>query len=325
MATLVHSLRQVTNYRKQIPNWMTTTAKFGITICLLAYLLHSVGLQTILREFATLNPPLLGIGIGIGVLAVIVSAAKWMLLLRARGNQTPFLDVLSAYYSGTFWNLFLPSMAGGDVIKAHQLSSDSDTTAHAYSSVFLERFSGLIALVLFFTAGIIYGIPADVNLIWAFLTATTVTSAVTVAFFSQRGFNLLNQFLTVLPSPIQSKLVDVFESLYGYRNHKQVVLTVVGISIGFQLLNIIQHWVLASALGIEISLAYLFLMVPIYEAILILPISINGHGVREYLFVVLLAPVGIAKGDAVSFALLSGLTMMIVAAVGAGFYLNPSR
>ena len=44
--------------------------------------------------------------------------AKWRLLVNAAGGGLSFRTAARAYYMGLFGNTFLPSIVGGDVVRA---------------------------------------------------------------------------------------------------------------------------------------------------------------------------------------------------------------
>lgn len=74
-------------------------------------------------------------------------------------------------------------------------------------------------------------------------------------------------------------------------------------------------YILSLAIGLQIPLDYLFLVVPISFLVTMLP-SINGIGFREGAFVVLLGRIAISNAEAISLSFLSVLVPMIVSMSG---------
>ena len=74
-------------------------------------------------------------------------------------------------------------------------------------------------------------------------------------------------------------------------------------------------FLLAKALNIQVSLLYLFFVVPITFLLTMLP-SINGLGVREGGFVFLLGRIGISEAAAVSLSFATILIPMVVSIAG---------
>jgi uncharacterized protein (TIRG00374 family) len=75
------------------------------------------------------------------------SCMKWGLFLRERGVVVGFHRLFRLYLVGSFFNNFLPSMVGGDLVRAYVLGKQIESHTHSLASVFLERFTGMIALV----------------------------------------------------------------------------------------------------------------------------------------------------------------------------------
>jgi hypothetical protein len=84
------------------------------------------------------------------------SCMKWGLFLRERGVVIGFHRLFRLYLIGSFFNNFLPSMVGGDLVRAYVLGKQIESHAHSLASVFLERFTGMIALVSLATASFLF-------------------------------------------------------------------------------------------------------------------------------------------------------------------------
>jgi glycosyltransferase 2 family protein len=98
-----------------------------------------------LIPFFAITYPLLG-----------ASCMKWRLFLRERGVVIGFHRLFRLYLVGSFFNNFLPSMVGGDLVRAYVLGKQIESHTHSLASVFLERFAGMIALVSLATASFLF-------------------------------------------------------------------------------------------------------------------------------------------------------------------------
>jgi len=82
----------------------------------------------------------------------------------------------------------------------------------------------------------------------------------------------------------------------------------------------VQVWMLGQALGVAASLWAYAAVVPLVTLLTLLPVSVNGVGVREAFLVLLLGPAGVAEAQAVTLGLL-WLTMLSAASLlGGGVY-----
>jgi uncharacterized membrane protein YbhN (UPF0104 family) len=69
--------------------------------------------------------------------------------------------------------------------------------------------------------------------------------------------------------------------------------------------SIVAQWLVAQAVGIEISLAQLASIICMVTLIVLLPISFNGIGLQEVSFVAFLTGAGVSQDIALSFSLLT--------------------
>ncbi|HIP88086.1 MAG TPA: flippase-like domain-containing protein, partial [Anaerolineales bacterium] len=117
-----------------------------IGIGALIFLLWKIGLGETLAVLRTANLRLLGLAFGLFVVSLVIRAARWAVLLRALGLQVPLGRLVHLYFVGAFFNSFLPSGFGGDVVRALELTQDAPTTA-AVGTVLVDRMTGLLVLL----------------------------------------------------------------------------------------------------------------------------------------------------------------------------------
>ncbi|MBK8970425.1 MAG: flippase-like domain-containing protein, partial [Hahellaceae bacterium] len=77
-----------------------------------------------------------------------ISSIKWHYLSRTIGIPSRPLQLWAYYIMGRFFNLVLPSNIGGDITRVHLHGKASGMKAQCAAAVFMERFTGLIALIL---------------------------------------------------------------------------------------------------------------------------------------------------------------------------------
>jgi uncharacterized membrane protein YbhN (UPF0104 family) len=70
------------------------------------------------------------------------------------------------------------------------------------------------------------------------------------------------------------------------------------------------------ALGVQISIAYYFLFVPVLAFLISLPISLNGIGVREGAAVVLFQLAGLTREQAFSIPFLTYVIAVLISLLG---------
>ena len=79
---------------------------------------------------------------------MLTSAWRWQLLLRAQDVRVPARTLLSSYLVAGFFNNFLPSTIGGDVVRIRDTARPAQSKTLATTVVFVDRALGLMGLVL---------------------------------------------------------------------------------------------------------------------------------------------------------------------------------
>src|SRR5918994_7694015 len=125
--------------------------KVLISAALLGYFLSRIHIERFVNTFASADFWYVGLTLAIYLLIQLVSAARWMVLARPLGLQTPFQVLVRYYLIGMFFNLFAPSTVGGDVSRVYYLARDgenrserkfSGSAMHATVSVLMDRAIG---------------------------------------------------------------------------------------------------------------------------------------------------------------------------------------
>jgi hypothetical protein len=273
-----------------------------ISLGLLAFVLRAIGLERIGRVALEADPGPLVIALGLFFVGVVVRAFRWRALLVALGLQIPLGRLVYLYFLGTFFNMFLPTGFGGDVVRVVELSQEADPTL-VTGTVIVDRLTGLLMLfalallALPFTVGLL---PTEVWLTIGLLAAGGLVAGVLVL----QG-RWLRRVTRWLPGPLSLTGVGVLARIYdavtacGWR----AVGAALFFSLIFNVLLVLENYLVALAVGIDLSLAYFFLLVPLFSLTLMLPISFGGLGVREGLAVLLLGQVGVDEAQAVAYSL----------------------
>lgn len=227
---------------------------------------------------------------GVYILTQLISTIRWKLLLP---DKFEFKRLFSLYMIGSFFSTFMPSVIGGDAVKAYYLNKDAKKISLTLASIFMDRYIGFASLM---TIGIC-AVPFSLSYFgespykWIMPLFFTVFVLGSLFFF---GLKLGRRFKFVS---------EVYEYFVELKARKHVIVKALLISFVVQFLNFLMVVILASAMGADIPLLLLFVFLPIVVTITTLPISISGLGVREGSFVILLALIGIKPEVATSLSL----------------------
>jgi hypothetical protein len=232
-----------------------------------------------------------------------VSAYRWRLLLRAQGSDASIPFLIKSYIVGMFFNNFLPSTVGGDAIRAYDSWRAGQSKAGAVTVVFIDRFLGLLALVLFALAALLIPSRLTASLpflgLWVALGVVGMLMIVWIIFMPPRQ---VSAALGNIKLPFMRKLQSIIDSFAAFRGRKDVLLKALGWSVLLQANVVIHYYLIAVALGLSVPFLSFFLIIPLAIFIMMVPISINGIGLRETAFVVFLGAFGVTQPEAVAFA-----------------------
>jgi uncharacterized protein (TIRG00374 family) len=120
-------------------------ARVFISLGLLTFVLLTIGLERIGRTLLQAQPGPLLIAFSFFVAGVVVRAVRWRALVLALDLNVPLGRLVYLYFVGTFFNTFLPTGFGGDVVRVLELSQDAQTTV-VFGTVVLDRLTGLLVL-----------------------------------------------------------------------------------------------------------------------------------------------------------------------------------
>ena len=247
---------------------------------------------------------------GLYYLTQVASSLRWQILARPLGFHRPITQYLSFYFIGMFFNLFLPTSVGGDVVRAWYLDGGSRRRLPAFLSVFVDRLSGLMVLLaLACVATALSPITLPDWLPWTVWgTAGGIVSAMAALPLLAR-YKMLTGKYERLGTEIPQALLLALRPL-------PLIL-----SLFVQAANVILVWMIGRSIEAPVPASYYWIMVPMVSLLTMLPISLNGMGVREGATVFLLKPLGISTGTALTLSFLWFAVFTAASLAGVGFYL----
>lgn len=294
-----------------------------ISAGLLIYLLYYVGMQAIVEEFNNIlaNSGIVYIMYALitYLIAVVIMSIRWQVILHGYGFNTRWGKLFGYYLIGMFFNNFLPSTIGGDVIRVFKVVDDVQNKSSALASVIIERLMGVAATLFlaFISLLILWQEFQNPQLLYVSGCFFLVIVLFFFGLIRNRPFKyLVRIFETIKWFNIGEKFNRVFEAIHFFQKRRRILAYAFIYSLFSQAGIVIMNYALARALKMEISLTYLFLVVMVTFIITILP-SINGIGIREFGFISLLSKAGVSNATALSLSFLNLIIPMIISLSGA--------
>lgn len=251
--------------------------------------------------------------------SLFLRAYRWLLLLRGSGARVGFWRLTELYFVGNFFNAFLPSGFGGDVVRVLEATKDVPLDV-ATGTVFLDRMAGLIMLFVMALAMWPFLAVSPGVEIMAFTAVAAILSLAAIALLLEH--NLIARYGRWLHGPLSpqgsglvAKILKAVQAC-GWR----AVLGALAVSVLFNLMLVAWSAAAGVALGMEVTFSYYLAVVPIWSVALLVP-SIGGLGVREALTPALFAGAGVAQETAVALSLLLFILTRLSSLSGAPVYL----
>lgn len=132
------------------------------------------------------------------------------------------------------------------------------------------------------------------------------------------GVGRLLRPLTVLhPEWVGDRIESVTAALARFRDRPGALMRCFGAAVFVQMLGVIFYVAVAHALGVNIRPWDLAVIVPIAIVAQMLPVSVNGFGVREATFSFYFARVGLPIESALLVSLVATASIMLFSLTGA--------
>ena len=288
-----------------------------ISVALLAVLFWKIGAGELLNTLRGASPLWLAVGAVFVLAAMAVSAWKWQLLLRAQGIRQSVLTLFGTYLVGLFFNNFLPSNIGGDVVRVHDVAKRSGRASAVTASVIAERLLAGIALALTAAGALLFSAQYTAQVGPSIGIALLVFAAL-IALVLAPGVRAWLE--RVLPEGRARALHRVFEHMNASLRDWRTVAQVLALSFVFQATVVLVAWAGFQAIGVPAPLGACFLFIPIISAIQLVPVSLNGLGVREGAYVVFFGSIGIGRIEAAAASLLFGILVAVVSLIGGAIF-----
>lgn len=282
--------------------------KLLVTLALYALIFYRVDVGALISRLASTRLGFVAAGVAVYVAGQMLSAYKWRLLLRPVELTVAYTRLVAFYFIGMFFNIFLPTIVGGDAVKAVLLARETGAPARATVSVFMERNAGLLALLTIASAAAWYAPPvriAGIPLPGLTLLLFAGFVAVNLVLVNRGAYTLADRLIALTPlARMRPRASSLYTAIVPYTRAPGTLLASVALSFVFQAVVILVVFLNARALDQRFPALALAVFVPLISLAAMVPISVNGLGVREALYLLLFGQLGSPPDVSVSLALL---------------------
>jgi glycosyltransferase 2 family protein len=287
--------------------------RWGGSLAMLALLFTALPFADIAAAIRSVPPIVWPAALAMYMALHLIGVAKWRLLTNTAGAGLSFRTAVRAYYMGLFGNTFLPSIVGGDVVRAGVALRAARSKSGLVLGSLVDRLLDILGLAAVAGIGALLS-PRALDgqsrriflTLGALLAVAAIGGLVALALFPVRR----------LPWKVRRKLVQVRRAVRATMRRPQALLGAFLLGMLLQTLLTVLNWWLGTVIGIEIPL-YVWLFVwPLAKIAGLLPLTQNGIGVREAAQAVLFAPFGVSAAMAVATGLVFEVVIISGGLVG---------
>ncbi len=280
--------------------------RIAVSVGLIVFMISKLDIENMMR-FVRRADVLLVFWTLVAVLADrALMALRWMKLVEALEVHASRWKLVKIFFLSTFFGSFLPSGVGGEAVRAVSFSKLTSRGIEGVASVVMDRLIGLLSMLLtgLLSLSIFYRVYPHPALLYVVLAGSV---------------GLIAGLALALAEPVHRALLERFrggttrfaewtrkaiEAMARYREKLGTLGFVLGMSVGVQLLRVLQAWLLSESMGLGTPGIYFFCFVPPILVVTMLPISVGGWGTANVAYVALFSQVGMDPDGAFVLSIL---------------------
>ena len=301
--------------------------KSTVSIGLLAVLFAQTDASSLYDAMRRASLPWLAAALALYLMMILASAWRWNLLLAAQRVSVSGWTLVSSFLVATFFNSFLPSNIGGDVIRIRDTTQPAGSIGRATAIVVIDRAMGLLGLLLVAAVSgslAVIGMagPAlPVNLPWLWLAFVAATGAFLILLLApQTILTVLGYVRFLNRDAIVTRARKLVDMMRAFRAQPLALVSCFAGALVAQAVLVAFYVAIARSLEIPISPLHLAVVVPMSFVVQLLPVSVNGFGVREATFTYYFAALHLPIESALVLSVLGAGLVLLFSLSGGVLY-----
>jgi glycosyltransferase 2 family protein len=231
---------------------------------------------------------------------------RWYVLVQAQGVTAPFVELLKIVLAGAFASNFLPSTIGGDAIRIVGLLRYSVSKTLSAASVVVDRLLNVLAMFTILPfSWLTFGSPL------------TLLDSISGSFQPSPGGWLSGFLLTKFPKKLKTWIVHIASTLKLWISRPWVLLLAFIVAWFSVFVVFVAVWLIARELKMDVTLIQVMGVMALTYLLTLLPISVNGYGLREIAVTTLYVQLGATSEQAITLAVVTRFITMIETLPGA--------
>jgi uncharacterized membrane protein YbhN (UPF0104 family) len=273
----------------------------------------------------------IGVALALYFLVMVISAWRWGLLLDAQHTPVSFGMLLNSYLVAGFFSNFLPSNIGGDVIRIRDTVPACGSKTLASLLVLVDRGIGLLGLTTVAAIGATVTArasdtvgPVGPGILWG-IVALAILGLVFAVSMPQAVAALLKPLRALHQEWVGERIGRLVTALGKFRDAPRALVGGLIGSLLVQGILVLVYAAVAQGLHLHVPLSHLAIVVPVSFIVQMLPVSVNGFGVREATFGFYFTKMGEPLEAGVALSFISAVMIMAFSVTGAIALLTRGR
>ncbi|MBF0252274.1 MAG: flippase-like domain-containing protein [Candidatus Omnitrophica bacterium] len=304
---------------------LSTIIRLVISLGLLSFLVYLMrgDLGQIAEILIRCNYNYIFLAISLFFVTSFMLSYRLKIVFEGENLAISFWESLQLTFMGYFFNNFMPSAVGGDIVKAHLSVKDKANRIKSYASVMMDRIIGLYSFVLLAAFALLVD-KGTINIKSIKIAVFALVFGgilIFVIIINEKVAHLAEKFfLKIKMGNIGEKLDSVYKIIHDYRNKLDVVGKSVLVSLVSQSIYFYMIYLFFRSLDSNMPIGIVFLVMPLVTFMAMIP-SLGGLGVREGAIVALFSPI-CGKENAFAASMLLLLGLFFISFVGGIIYLK---
>lgn len=306
---------------------LPTVLKVIVSFAFLWLVIRKIDFQPVRQVLARAYLPLILIGFLLNLGVTLLLAWRWLVLVREHlsGVRPSLKQFWRLTMIGLFFNMFLPTGAGGDIAKIFYLVKDSEQKLVLGSSVLVDRFIGSLTVLSMALVAILFTRNLGLR-VYLTISGFFVFLCLLFVFLSSRRLAgaWYRKVERWVPARLGKRLKELYAAFFTYCSRRKTFLSAMGISYLLQIDSIVFQYVFIRALfwGVPFpgNFRIFFIYIPLIWLATVIP-SLGGLGVREFSYVFFFAPY-FGKEQSFALSLLVLLGILLQAGIGGLVFLT---
>lgn len=305
---------------------MQTFIKIVVSLGLIAFLVFRIEWTGVAANLGKVSVWVIAAVIGLQLTMYVIGTWRWSVLLALHQLGHRIKGLLPIFFIGALFNNLLPSVTGGDLLRAYYIYRQKHGVAVAVSPIITERVIGLVTLVGLAALAIRYvDIENPITVLLRVLLPPLflgLVIALALIGHSKVYWPVHRFFERWQHIKVVEAVLGIAEASHRYINRPKVMAQLVALSVLGQVVEISLFWLLGVGVGADLDFSNYFVIVPLVFVVASLPITIGGHGVRETAAIAFFGLYGMAEDQAATIMVVFLAVLLVTSLPGLYFFMS---